>query len=61
VKRLTINEPHETEKLLYIKRHNPNKEYTQGDPWLQLDMEQRIALSAIKGKEAPWSCRGSMT
>jgi len=35
----------------------PTKEYTWRDPWLQLHMWQRLALSGTGG---PWSCEGLM-
>jgi hypothetical protein len=39
----------------------PTKEYTWMDPWLQLHMQQRMALLAINGRRGPWSCEGSMS
>jgi len=39
---------------------NHPPEYTWRDPWLQLYMEQRIALSGIKGSKGRWSSEGSM-
>jgi hypothetical protein len=38
----------------------PTKEYTWSDPWLQLHMYQRMALSVINGRRGPWSSEGSM-
>jgi hypothetical protein len=35
------------------------KEYTWRDPWLQMHMKQRLALSVINGTRDPWSCEGS--
>jgi hypothetical protein len=33
----------------------PTKEYTRRNPWLQLHMQQRMALLDINGKRGPWS------
>jgi hypothetical protein len=38
----------------------PTKEYTWRDPWLQLHLSQRMALSDINGRIGPWCCEGSM-
>jgi hypothetical protein len=52
-----VNKP-ETPELPETKP--PIKEYTWRDPWLQLHMQQRMALSAIKGWGGPWFCEGLM-
>jgi len=33
---------------------------TKRDPWLQMHMKKRLALSVINGRRGPWSCEGSM-
>ena len=38
----------------------PTKEYTWRNPWLQLHMQQRMALSDINWRKGPWSSEGSM-
>jgi hypothetical protein len=38
----------------------PNKECTWRDPWIQLHMLQRMALSDINDRKGSWSCEGSM-
>jgi len=38
----------------------PTKEYTWSDPWLQLHMWQRMALSGINGRGRSESCEGLM-
>ena len=38
----------------------PTKEYTWRDPWLQLHVWQRMALSGINRRRGPWSCESSI-
>jgi hypothetical protein len=38
----------------------PIKEYTWQDSWLQLHMQQRVALSGTSGRRGPWSFEASM-
>ena len=38
----------------------PTKEYTWRDPWIQLPMQQRMALSGINVTRIPWSYEGLM-
>jgi hypothetical protein len=38
----------------------PSKEYAWRDPWLQLNMMQKMALSGINVRGGPWSCEDLM-
>ena len=38
----------------------PTKEWTWRNPWLQIHMLQRMALSDSNGRGGPWSLRGLM-
>jgi hypothetical protein len=38
----------------------PTKAYTWRDPWWELHVKQRIALSGINGRRGPWSWEGLM-
>ena len=39
----------------------PTKNYTWRDPWLQLHMQQKIAISDMNEKKGHWSYEGSVS
>jgi hypothetical protein len=52
-----ISQPDSTDLL---GNKPPTNKYTWRDPWLQLHMWQKIALSSTNGRRGPWPCEGSM-
>jgi hypothetical protein len=52
-----MNQP-ETQELPGTK--SPTKQYTRRDPWLQLHMQQRMALWNINERRGSWCCEGLM-
>jgi hypothetical protein len=57
LKNNNLNQPDLPE---FPRTQPPTKDYTSKDPWLQMHMKQRIALSCINGRGGPCFCKGLM-